>query len=178
MPALSPPRGFCSSDSAGLLSPLLLAALQSGNPHSTASAQNGGDFPTEQGSTLQSQNSGADDIAAKTRSPEKDASLDGAAMERTAAASQNSTLAAALAEANAQSSEATPPHVAAGGRGLRAVCNTRQLGCSQWCRDLMLHAQATALECTMMARAARGHHAWQSCDAHAHLCRYGSSMPQ
>ncbi len=77
----------------------------------------------EQGSTLQSQNSGADDIAPKTRSPEKEASLDGAAMERTAAASQNSTLAAALAEANAQSSEATPAHVSAGGRGFQGrVC--------------------------------------------------------
>ena len=108
--------GICPSDSAGLLSRLLHAALQSGTPHSTASAQNGGDFPAEQGSTLHSQNSGADDIAPKTRSREKDASLDGSAMERTAAASQNSTLAAALAEANAQSSEASQAHVTAGGR--------------------------------------------------------------
>ena len=137
MPASRPHRESAPPDPACLLSPLLLVALQSGTPHSAASAQNGGDFHAEQGSTLQSQNSGADDIAPKTRSPEKEASLDGAAMERTAAASQNSTLAAALAEANAQSSEATAAHVAAGGRDFRAVCDTalhKQLGSSWWCQ--------------------------------------------
>eukprot|EP00891_Asterochloris_glomerata_P007097 jgi/Astpho2/7097/Aster-01926 len=105
---------------------------QSGTPHSTASAQNGGDFPAEQGSTLQSQNSGADDIAPKTRSPEKEASLDGAAMERTAAASQNSTLAAALAEANAQSSEATPAHVSAGAQQVATQDNNESAYRNSW----------------------------------------------
>ena len=147
---LTPLQVICPSDSAGLLSRLLHAALQSGTPHSTASAQNGGDFPAEQASTLHSQNSGADDIAPKTRSPEKDASLDGSAMERTAAASQNATLAAALAEANAQSSEASQAHVTAGGRGSRSACFTA------------LHIQHESSHCCQISCCMPKHKPWSA----------------